>query len=63
VARQLVDGLQSDLVTEGLGYWARMGDRRPTALDTVMRRAISADEIRGVGRRWEAAARWVGWRV
>lgn len=63
VARQLVDGLQSDLVTEGLGYWARMGGRTPTPLDTVMRRAISADEVRGAGQRWEAAARWIGWRV
>lgn len=63
VARQLVDGLQSDLLPDGLGYWARLDGRRPTPLDEVMRQAIADDEIRGVGRRWEAAARWIGWRV
>ncbi len=63
VARQLVDGLQSDLVTEDAGYWARLGGRARTPLDEVMRQAIAADEVSGVGRRWEAAARWIGWKV
>ncbi len=63
VARQLVDGLQSDLVPAGLGYWERMNGRRPRGLDEVMREAIAADHVRGAGQRWEAAARWIGWRV
>jgi uncharacterized protein YbjT (DUF2867 family) len=62
VASQLVLGLQSDLLTDGVGYWARMG-RGPTPLDEVMRQAIAADHIAGAGRRWEQAVKRVGWRL
>jgi uncharacterized protein YbjT (DUF2867 family) len=43
IARQLVDGLTSDLVSEGPGYWARMGGARPEPFDVAARRALAED--------------------
>ena len=63
VARQLVDGLRFDLIPTGLGYWERMGGRRPTPLDAAMRKAIAEDAIRGPGRAWEAVVRRIGRRL
>lgn len=61
VARQLVDGLGSDLVSVGPGYWARMPGRAPTPFTEVVRRAFAA-EAGTVPRRdlrWEAwVQRW-----
>ncbi len=54
VARQLVEGLASDLVPDPVGYWARMGGRSPTPLAVAMRQALEGDLIEGKGRRWES---------
>ncbi len=63
VARQLVSGLSSDLIPDRPGYWARMGERGPTALAVAMTDAIAHDEIRGPGRRWEALVRRIGRKI
>lgn len=63
IARQLVDGLTSDLPGTGPSYWARMGGRGPTPLDEVIRKALADDHVVGTGRRWERAAKWMGNRL
>lgn len=56
IARQLVDGMGSDLVAEGVGYWARM-DRPPTPFDEAVRTALSEEtDVPPAGQRFE---RWV----
>lgn len=60
IARQLVDGLTSDLVASGEDFWARCPDLERTPLDRAIARAL-ADEPRASlprwQRRWETCAR------
>lgn len=55
VARQLVDGLRSDLVPRGASWFAHAGGA-PGPLDDAMRRAIADDPVDGAGARWERVA-------
>ncbi|MEQ1572161.1 MAG: NAD(P)H-binding protein [Myxococcota bacterium] len=57
VARQLVDGLTSDLVAADEGFWRHLPGRSPTPFDEVVERAL-ADE--GPSPRWERWARRLG---
>jgi uncharacterized protein YbjT (DUF2867 family) len=63
IARQLVDGLIFDLPGQGASYWSRMPEGAPTPLDDVIRAALDEDDVRGLGRYWERAAKWVGTKV
>lgn len=64
VARQLVDGLTSDLVAPNDGIWRACPDLARTPLDEAMRQAL-ADEppLPLFGRVWERTARRVALRV
>lgn len=59
VARQLVDGLTSDLIAADEGFWRHMGGRSPTPFDEVVRRAIRGEgpPAELSGRLWERAVR------
>lgn len=64
VARQLVDGLTSDMVSEGPGFWVHLPDG-PTPFDEVVRQALMEEgppPTRAV-RLWEGAARRIAPRV
>jgi uncharacterized protein YbjT (DUF2867 family) len=43
VARELVEGLKTDLVSPDEGYWKEMPDHQFVDLDTAIRRALDAD--------------------
>ncbi len=64
VARQLVDGLTSDLVCDGPGIWAHLPEG-PTPFDEVVRQALAEEgPAPSLGTRlWEGAARRLAPRV
>jgi uncharacterized protein YbjT (DUF2867 family) len=64
VARQLVDGLTSDLVAKDEGFWRHLPGR-PTPFDEVVRRALAEEgPPESLGPRlWERAVRVVGRRA
>ncbi len=64
IARQLVDGLTSDLVPQSPGYWAHMGGRKPTPLGATIRKALADDVIESPrGRMLESFVRRVARRA
>lgn len=65
VARQLVEGLTSDLVSPDRGFWERLPGADPTPFDEVVRRALLAEgpaPTRGA-RAWERVVRTVAPRT
>lgn len=58
IARQLVEGLTTDLVAAGPTFWDRCPDLPRTPLDTAIRRALDEEPAAAIGplaRAWEAA--------
>jgi uncharacterized protein YbjT (DUF2867 family) len=62
VARQLVDGLVSDLLPRDDGWWRRVPDHRRVPFDEAVRRALE-DEEPDRGGPWERVVRRIGRRV
>jgi uncharacterized protein YbjT (DUF2867 family) len=50
IAEELVEGLRSDIVHEGPGYWARLPGHRCENLDSAIKNAL-ADEEHSLGKR------------
>ena len=61
VARQLVDGLETDLLATGESFWDHV-DGSPTPFDEVVQAALSAEPKppSRLARVWERALRRIG---
>jgi hypothetical protein len=61
LARELVEGLTSDLVATRPGFWAMAGLPPPLPLEEAARRALAAEAgtITGAGRLAEIVAGWL----
>lgn len=58
IARQLVDGLSTDLIPDPDDFWRRCPDLHPTPLDEVIRSALAREPANSMPR-WQA--RWERW--
>ena len=64
VARQLVEGLTSDLVTAEPGFWAQMPTYARLPFDEAVRRALAAERVPARGARlWERSVAGLASRV
>lgn len=60
LARKLVDGLSTDLISKDGGYWPRMGEDQRMTFEEAARKALEEEEAQSMAwKRWESFTGWL----